>query len=94
MRRPFPVLFIGIGLLPTAFASSEQAQHTIAELVEATLDSVVLIVVSDQKRKGLAGGSGFIVSPDGKIVTNHHVIAGGHSALVRLNNGAFFAGGC
>jgi S1-C subfamily serine protease len=30
------------------------------------------------------------VTSDGKIVTNHHVIAGAHSAIVKLNNGAFF----
>ncbi len=38
----------------------------------------------------MAEGSGFIASSDGKIVTNHHVIAGAHSAAVKLNNGAFF----
>ncbi|MGB9435585.1 MAG: trypsin-like peptidase domain-containing protein [Candidatus Acidiferrum sp.] len=39
----------------------------------------------------MAEGSGFIASSDGKIVTNHHVIADAHSAVVKLDNGAFFA---
>lgn len=50
----------------------------------------MLIVVNDDAGKPVAEGSGFITSSDGKIVTNHHVIAGAHSATVKLNNGAFF----
>jgi Trypsin-like peptidase domain len=65
-------------------------QHTVSEVVKGTVDAVVLIVVSDDAGKPLAEGSGFIASSDGKIVTNHHVIAGAHSAIVKLNNGAFF----
>jgi len=67
-----------------------QSQRTQSELVKATVDSVVLIVVSDETGKPVAEGSGFIVSPDGKIVTNHHVIAGAKTVTVKLNNGAFF----
>ena len=35
-------------------------------------------------------GSGFLVSADGEIVTNYHVIKDAHSAIVKLSNGAFF----
>ena len=49
-----------------------------------------MIVISDESGKPVAEGSGFIVSSDGKIVTNHHVIAGAHSVSVKLDNGAFF----
>jgi len=52
-----------------------------------TVDSVVLVVVNDDTGKPVSEGSGFIASSDGKIVTNHHVIAGAHSAVVKLNNG-------
>jgi len=55
-----------------------------------TVDSVVLVVVNDDTGKPVSEGSGFIASSDGKIVTNHHVIAGAHSAVVKLNNGSFF----
>jgi Trypsin-like peptidase domain len=65
-------------------------QQTVSEVVKGTVDAVVLIVVSDDAGKPFAEGSGFIASSDGKIVTNHHVIAGAHSAIVKLNNGAFF----
>jgi hypothetical protein len=40
----------------------------------------VVLVVSDESGKAVAGGSGFIASSDGKIVTNHQVLAGAFSA--------------
>jgi Trypsin-like peptidase domain len=79
------VLFI-----PTSDAGAQQPQRSVSEVVKATVDSVVLIVISDESGKPIAEGSGFIASSDGKIVTNHHVIEGAHSAVVKLNNGAFF----
>jgi hypothetical protein len=61
-----------------------------SQLVKASIDAVVLIVVSDANGKPVLEGSGFLVSADGRIVTNHHVIDGAVSATVKLNNGAFF----
>ena len=75
----------------TPTASPQQPQRGVSDLVKSTVDSVVLIVVSDAGGKPIAEGSGFIASSDGKIVTNHHVVAHGRSAIVKLNNGAFFA---
>lgn len=68
----------------------QSSQRTTADVVKSCSDSVVLIVTSDSLGKPLGQGSGFIVSADGKVATNHHVIAGAHSALVKLNSGAFF----
>jgi serine protease Do len=36
-------------------------------------------------------GSGFVISPDGLIVTNNHVIAGADSIVVQLTDGSKFA---
>lgn len=37
-------------------------------------------------KRSISSGSGVIISPDGYIVTNHHVIEGGESFEVSLNN--------
>lgn len=71
-------------------AIPQQPQVGVSDLVKSSVDSVVLIVVSDESEKPMTEGSGFIVSADGKIATNHHVIQGARSATVKLNNGSFF----
>lgn len=77
--------------LSASNAFGQQHQLSVSEVVKTAVGSVVLIVVSDENGKPTAEGSGFIASADGKIVTNHHVIAGAHSAVVKLDNGSFFA---
>src|SRR5580765_5213781 len=66
----------------------QSGEQTVTELVSRSTDAVVQVVVSDFSGKELGLGSGFIVSPDGQIVTNYHVIKGAHSAIVKLTNGA------
>ena len=43
-----------------------------------------------QKREQVAGGSGVIISTDGYIVTNNHVIDGATKLRVKLNDGRIF----
>jgi hypothetical protein len=74
--------------IPSGFPNQSSAD--LSQLVKASIDAVVLIEVSDANGKPASEGSGFLVSADGRIVTNHHVIAGASSATVKLNNGAFF----
>ena len=74
--------------VPSGFPS--QSPSDLSQLVKSSIDAVVLIVVNDANGKPIVEGSGFLVSSDGKIVTNHHVIANASSATVKLNDGAFF----
>lgn len=67
-----------------------QSPPDMSQLVKSSIDAVVLIVVNDANGKPVLEGSGFLVSADGRVVTNHHVIGGAASATVKLNNGAFF----
>jgi len=46
--------------------------------------------MSDKDGKPLGQGSGFLVSKDGLLVTNYHVIAEGVSAVVKFPDGAFY----
>ncbi len=81
------VLTIIIFLL--AFAAHLASQN-VADIVKQSCDAVVLIVISDSSGQETALGSGFLISADGQIVTNYHVIKDAHSAIVKLSNGSFF----
>ena len=62
----------------------------IPAIAKAANGSIVSIVMSDKDGKPIAQGSGFLVSKDGVIVTNYHVISEGSSAIVKLPDGAFY----
>ena len=70
---------------------------TIPQIVEKTKPAVVAIytdvVVSDQfgeLSQNIVSGSGFIISPDGYVVTNAHVIENARSIHVNLEDGRAF----
>ena len=50
----------------------------------------MLLVVSDAAGKEIATGTGFLVSSDGKLITNHHVIEHAVSAVAKAENGGLF----
>jgi len=52
--------------------------------------AVVSIIMSDSNGHPITQGSGFLISKDGQVVTNYHVIREGVSAIVKLPNGASF----
>jgi S1-C subfamily serine protease len=53
--------------------------------------SIVSIVMSDKDGHPIAQGSGFLISKDGQVVTNYHVIRNGRSAVIKFPNGTLFA---
>ena len=71
-----------------------QTLMTPAEVYASTVNSVVSINVSSvstnifgQTVESASSGSGFIITEDGYIATNHHVISGASSINVTLYNG-------
>lgn len=66
------------------------AEGSVEQVAESVLPAVVSIEVAT--RTGGAEGSGSIISSDGKVLTNHHVVAeaagGGAQIRVTLNDGS------
>ena len=71
--------------------STKQGRHLdIPAISREANGAVVSIVMSDKDGHPIAQGSGFLISKDGHVVTNYHVIKNGSSAVVKLPDGAFF----
>jgi S1-C subfamily serine protease len=62
----------------------------VKKLATLTRPAVALVTVLDKAGKPLKLGTGFFVSPDGKFVTNAHLIEGADSASAKLENGATY----
>ncbi|MFE0095382.1 S1C family serine protease, partial [Streptomyces sp. NPDC059015] len=64
---------------------SQSSKGTVAGVAQAVSPSIVEINASTGS--GESTGSGVIITADGEIVTNNHVIAGADAVKVRLNDG-------
>jgi serine protease Do len=75
-----------------AIATTQMPSSSVADLVERVSPAVVNIkVLSDTGELTSEGqGSGFVISPQGEVVTNYHVIDGGETITVIFNNGNSF----
>jgi len=77
MKRLLGVLLTGIALfaanqpLPVC---AETESIDLKALAKKARPAVMLLVVSDANGKEIATGTGFLVSSDGKLITNFHVI--------------------
>jgi Trypsin-like peptidase domain len=84
------LLFLVCLFAGTAAAQLAPPRKDIPAIAKAANGSIVSIVISDKDGKPIAQGSGFLVSTDGVIVTNYHVISEGSSAIVKFPDGAFY----
>ncbi|MBB4659158.1 Do family serine endopeptidase [Parvularcula dongshanensis] len=88
IRLAFALLLL-LQLPSIAFARG--APDSFADLVEAVMPAVVNISTSQNsqgnERQGVSLGSGFIVTEDGVVVTNNHVIDNADEILVILSDG-------
>src|SRR5213592_2814665 len=85
------LLALGIVILAGSIgARAETESIDLKALAKKARPAVMLLVVSDATGKEIATGTGFLVSSDGKLITNHHVIEGASSAIAKAENGGLF----
>jgi Trypsin-like peptidase domain len=84
------LLFLVCLVARVTAAQSAPPRKDIPAIAKAAKGAIVSIIMSDRDGKPIAQGTGFVVSKDGVILTNYHVIAEGSSAIVKLPDGAFY----
>jgi S1-C subfamily serine protease len=83
---------VSIDTLPAAKPTppaNNQSALSIKEIAK-NFDRVVMINIYDKKGKLLGSGSGMVVSEDGKILTNHHVLEEAATAKVVFQDQTMF----
>jgi len=91
MKYMAAVLLLVAAMSAQNVPSTNKGRHLdIPAISREANGAIVSIVMSNTDGHPIAQGSGFLISKDGHVVTNYHVIKSGSSALVKLPNGTFF----
>jgi len=68
-------------------SGSRQVGLDLPTLVTKVRPAVMTLVIFDADGRGIGLGTGFVVSPDGKLITNRHVIRHARRIVARPPNG-------
>ena len=73
-----------------AIASLAAEGPDLRTIARQTRPAVYLLVLQDEDGKTIGSGTGFLISSDGLLVTNHHVIAEAKVIIAKAENGGLF----
>lgn len=91
MLRTPKILLVFFLFMPTAVGLSMPAQEQeIAQIMEDINQSVVTIIGYDAGKNEIGRGKGVIVSSDGLVLTNYHLLCQARRARARLAGGKIF----
>ncbi|MCD8374663.1 MAG: S1C family serine protease, partial [Oscillospiraceae bacterium] len=77
----------GTGVTLTLVSAADKEELTLQQIYSDCIDSVVSIAAMVDGSSGYYWGTGIVMSADGYILTNAHVISGTVSVAVTLNDG-------
>jgi len=83
----FLTILLVVGLVSVSVAAqSAPPKKNIPAIAKAAKGAIITIVMANNDEP-ISWGSGFLVSPDGMVVTNYHVIETGNVAIVKFPDG-------
>src|SRR5215475_2749755 len=86
MRITIRIILLAL-FIPAAVFAQNQAMKSPSEIAREQSKAVVIIEALDERGNITGQGSGFIVTPQGAVVTNLHVVQGAGSLRVKLPGG-------
>ncbi|MFQ6038968.1 MAG: trypsin-like peptidase domain-containing protein, partial [Candidatus Aminicenantales bacterium] len=79
MGKPTPLAIV-ICVFQAAVSSSLDQPEDVNEALKASSQSVVTLSCLDSHKKEIHRGKGVVVSAEGLVLTNYHILSGAHSA--------------
>jgi tetratricopeptide (TPR) repeat protein len=81
--RPGPAKFVSLALIFLIALFSYSCRGNGNKVFRSNNDAIVVVASFDEDGRLLGQASGFIVTPDGKVVTNYHVVSMAYTIKIR-----------
>jgi tetratricopeptide (TPR) repeat protein len=82
---------LGEAVATVAEPVADATAMDLVRLAKETRPAVMLLMALDETGKEIGNGTGFVVSSDGKLITNRHVVERAAAAFARAANGERYA---